>query len=100
MEEAELQMQYLSASAKQAAAIWNNYSSNVKRAWSTRAKRVNALPLQGMYMNNTIPVNNNISFLTHTVYKDSTYLFQTIQKAVKKDLFTPHFCAVAMLSLV
>ena len=57
---------------------------------------MNALPVQGMYMNNAIPVTNNInSFLTHTVYEDLTYLFQTIQKAVKKgSLYNPflHQC--------
>ena len=72
----EFRIRYLTASARRVANIWNNYPPNVKRAWSNRASIMNALPVQGMYMNNTIPITNNInSFLTHTVYEDSTYLF-------------------------
>ena len=98
-QEVELQMCYLSASTRKAAAIWNNYSSNVKRAWSTRATRMNALPVHGMYMNG-IDIDNTEQFLTQTVYEDSIHLFCTIQSVVKKDHFTTHFCAVAMLDLV
>ena len=101
-QEAELRMRYLTASARKLAGIWNRYTTNVKRAWSNRARAMNALPVHGMYMSNSIPIdNNNVnSFLTQSVYEDSTHLFSTIKTAVKKDLFQTQFYAVAMLDLV
>ena len=80
-QEAELQMHYLSTSARRVATIWNNYPAVVKRAWCTRAKRMNELPVHGMFMNG---INIEERYLTQTVYEDSTYLFRTIQNAVRK----------------
>ena len=81
---AELRIRYLTASSRRVAAIWNNYSSNVKRACSNRAIRMNALPVHGMYTSIPVDSNNVNSFLTQTVYEDATYVFRTIQNAVKK----------------
>ena len=80
-QEAELRMRYLSASARRVAAIWNNYQAVVKRAWCTRARRMNELPVHGMFMNG---IDIEERYLTQTVYEDSSYLFRTIQNAVRK----------------